>query len=523
MPVALRNLGWERAFVGLLLFLSFAADTCSAEPSPSTSRLGINLAGPADWNTEHPFVDVFRLSRRWISQRAGATWGQGPELERDAHGWITRLETNCWAESPILTHGHAPRGDYVCLYQGEGELRFTPNAGVIARSPGRIVVTLDGAKGGVFVQLRATNPRNPLRQLRLLMPGFESPTTAPVFAPAFLARWRGFNTLRFMDWMETNGSEQREWSDRPQLLDAHWTAKGVPVEVMVDLCNQLGANPWFCMPHLASDDYVRQFARLVKARLQPQLKVYVEYSNELWNGGFAQTKFAEREGRRLSFSEKPWEAGWRFAAYRSVQIHRLWAEEFGGRERLVRVMATQAAVPAVSEEKLRFQEAWRHCDALAVAPYFSLNVAPEPRDGRPGAAEISGWSVERTLAFVATNSLGEAADWMRRQKAIADRYQLRLIAYEAGQHLVGVNGAENNEGLTRLLQSVNRHPRMRNFYTHYLDDWQAAGGDLICLFSSVGSYSKWGSWGLLEFADEPRSPKFDAVQEWNRAHPRPDR
>lgn len=27
-------------------------------------RLGMNLAGPADWNTELPFVDVFRLSRR---------------------------------------------------------------------------------------------------------------------------------------------------------------------------------------------------------------------------------------------------------------------------------------------------------------------------------------------------------------------------------------------------------------------------------------------------------------------------
>jgi hypothetical protein len=35
-------------------------------------RLGINLAGPADWNTELPLVDVFRLSRTWISQKKGA-------------------------------------------------------------------------------------------------------------------------------------------------------------------------------------------------------------------------------------------------------------------------------------------------------------------------------------------------------------------------------------------------------------------------------------------------------------------
>ena len=38
----------------------------------------------------------------------------------------------------------------------------------------------------------------------------EEPTyrTEP-FAPAFLTRWRGFNTLRFMNWMVTNGSKQR--------------------------------------------------------------------------------------------------------------------------------------------------------------------------------------------------------------------------------------------------------------------------------------------------------------------------
>ena len=36
-----------------------------AAPKPA---LGINLAGPEDWNTELPFVDVFHLSREWISQ-----------------------------------------------------------------------------------------------------------------------------------------------------------------------------------------------------------------------------------------------------------------------------------------------------------------------------------------------------------------------------------------------------------------------------------------------------------------------
>ena len=78
--------------------------------TPAQSRLGMNLAGPADWGTEHPFVDVFKMSRKWISQRPGQPWGKGPELVKDQHGWVKRLEPDCSAETPVLTGGHAPSG-----------------------------------------------------------------------------------------------------------------------------------------------------------------------------------------------------------------------------------------------------------------------------------------------------------------------------------------------------------------------------------------------------------------------------
>ena len=89
------------------------------------------------------------------------------------------------------------------------------------------------------------------------------------------------------------------------------------------------------------------------------------------------------------------------------------------------------------------------------------------------------------------------------------------MCYEAGQHLVGVGGGENNEDLTKLLIAANQHPRMGSIYNKYLDAWRDLGGDRMCLFSSVSASSKWGSWGLLEGADENSSPKFDAVIQWN--------
>jgi hypothetical protein len=78
-----------------------------ARPQP---RLGINLAGPSDWNTELPLVDVFRFSRDWISQKQGLKWGQGPALKLDKNGWVRELAPDCYAETLICTiqGGHYP-------------------------------------------------------------------------------------------------------------------------------------------------------------------------------------------------------------------------------------------------------------------------------------------------------------------------------------------------------------------------------------------------------------------------------
>ena len=53
------------------------------------------------------------------------------------------------------------------------------------------------------------------------------------------------------------GLTQRTWSDRPRLEDSTWTVRGVPIEVQVDLANEIGADPWINVPHLVDDAYVR--------------------------------------------------------------------------------------------------------------------------------------------------------------------------------------------------------------------------------------------------------------------------
>jgi len=503
------------------LVLAWLQLSLLAAPAPSPHvRLGINLSGIVDWNTEHPFVDVFRLSRAWISQKEGQPWGKGPKLELDERGWVKRLEPDCFAETLILTGGHAPLGDYVCLYEGEGEIKFGAKSKVLSTSAGRIVVHIDGSKEATFLSIRKTNPANPVRNIRVLMPGFEKTYQTEQFSPAFLNRWRGFNTIRFMDWIDTNGSKQKDWADRPRLGDATWAIKGVPVEVMVVLCNRLKASPWFCMPHLASDDYVRQFAAMVKEKLDPSLHVYIEYSNEVWNGIFAQHRYAEEQAKKIGLGpkERPWEGAAMFYARRSVEIFAIWERVFGGHSRLVRVIAWQAASGAYWTDNMLLAQAdtARHCDALAIAPYISFMPSPENKALR--SDEVAKWTVDQVLDRVETNALPQSIGWMKTQKAVADKYGLKLVCYEAGQHLVGVGGGENNEALTKLLIAANRHPRMGAIYRKYLNAWRDLGGDLICIFSSVAASSKWGSWGLLEGADDNSAPKFNAVMEWKQTN-----
>ena len=488
-----------------------------AQSMPAQPSLGINLAGPADWNTELPFVDVFRLSRVWISQRQGVGWGKGPELDLDDSGWIRRLEPECFAETPLCTieGGHYPSGLSMVLWTGNGRLELSKGK-VIISEPGRMTVNINAQGGGFFLRIKETDPNNPIRNIQVLMPGVtpEEASKNP-WNPAFLKRWRGMTCLRFMDFQETNNSEQQHWSERPQLTDATWTRRGIPVEMLCDLANRLQSDAWFCIPHQATDEYVQEFARLVAKKLQPDRRVWIEYSNEVWNSQFAQHRYAAEQGQRLKLADKPWEAAWRYTAVRSKQIFAIWQQEFG-RERLVRVLPSQAANSYVSEQILGWENVGREADVLAIAPYISMNIRSDGES--PTAADISGWSADKFLDHVEQHALPRTVDWIRQNKAVADQYGLKLACYEAGQHFVGVGDAVNNERLTALLHEVNRHPRMTKIYEQYYSAWEAAGGDLLCHFSSVSQWSNWGTWGLLEYADQDpaSSPKFVATMRWGR-------
>ena len=495
------------------------ADEKARRPNKN-SAFGINLGGVTYYSTEIVFVDLFRHSQTWKSQAPGKKYGQGGPLDLTEDGWVRSLaENGQFADSIILSsiNGRYPGGVYTCLYDGRGQIKFAYGTSVVEAQPGRVRVKVKPEQNLLSLRITETNPRDPVRNIRFILPGFESTYSKQRFHPDFLKRWEKFKVIRFMDFQHTNNSRQTNWADRSTpTVQTQGTSGEVALEYMLQLANTLNADPWFCMPHPATDEYIREFAKMVKHQLKPNLKVYVEYSNECWNSIFGQARYCKDKGKKLGLSNNDYQAQLRFYSKRSVQIFKIWEEVFGGNKRLVRVLAAQSANPWTSVQVMDFEDAYKHADVLGIAPYFG-HALGNPRNQDKTAKMSVEQVLDKCEEYIEKNN-----QIIAKQAQQAKERGLRLVAYEGGQHLVGHGGAENNKTMEQLFHAANRHPRMKQLYLGYLQGWKQSGGTMMAIFSSTGRYSKWGSWGLMEYHGQPAAdaPKYQAVLEFLEKKPK---
>lgn len=475
-----------------------------------TSPIGTNLAAVRDWSTERPFADLFKQSRAWISNTE-EKWDDGQVLDVDARGWVRSLKPGQRARSLVAWGAPIQAGDYVVTWSGVGNLDFWPQRSTLLQN-GRAIVHAAPEQGGLAVTITETDPANPVRDIHVWPRALEGQR----WNPTFLAGLKGYAVLRFMDWMETNESTTRSWAERPRVEDARWSVRGVPIEVMIDLANTVGADPWLTIPHTWTNEANSAAATFVRAHLRRDLSVWVEHSNEVWNGMFPQASHAQLRGQTLRLAREPFEAQLRYHAHRSVEIFSRWEERFTERpHRLVRVLGSMAASPWASELILSTADAAAHADVLAIAPYFGSPFGEPPR-----ANQIRSLDQDAIFSRLLRN-LEEVLAVVREQKVIATRHNLRLVAYEGGQHLVGVGPAQDDEALTQLFETTNRNPRMASVYARYLAGWRDAGGELFVHYLDVSSCSKFGCWGARESLGQGRSqaPKWNALLAYAEANP----
>jgi hypothetical protein len=178
-------------------------------------------------------------------------------------------------------------------------------------------------------------------------------------------------------------------------------------------------------------------------------------------------------------------------------------------------MGSQAANSWLSGQYLSWENAWRKTDALAIAPYFG--------GGLGGNSAVPGWSLDQLFQSLQTSELPESLGWVQEATDLlqASYPTVQLIAYEGGQHLVGLGALQDNPALNTLFDAANRDPRMGQLYTSYLNGWRQRGGRMFVHFVNVSRYSRFGRWGALEYQDQDpaTSPKYQALMGFIAANP----
>lgn len=98
----------------------------------------------------------------------------------------------------------------------------------------------------------------------------------------------GTHHLRFMEAMATKTSVDQEFSDRVlstsiSFASQYLTGHDMPHELVIDLANRTGIDPWINIKPQASSDCIAKVAALYAARLDPNRRINPEYTNEDWN------------------------------------------------------------------------------------------------------------------------------------------------------------------------------------------------------------------------------------------------
>ncbi len=224
------------------------------------------------------------------------------------------------------------------LYPGDGYNSATNTTTVtMVVSPDQIS---DGGFWMTFANTsrdgKVSNPEhNGITNLYVMQPatyaGSTDPQPGTLFTQAALGEAAQYTTLRLMDFTDTNGNLTSNWSDRTVPGDNIWTGwqflggsgvetgntttyhdAGIPWEVCVALGNETGKDLYINIPSNASIEYIENLADLfaygsngvtpytspqanpVWPPLDSNLKVIIEFSNEIWNSavGFGQSGVA---------------------------------------------------------------------------------------------------------------------------------------------------------------------------------------------------------------------------------------
>ncbi|PKB61309.1 MAG: hypothetical protein BZY79_04340, partial [SAR202 cluster bacterium Casp-Chloro-G4] len=270
----------------------------------------------APWASQIVFVDAMRAALPWVAVDVenDYAWRDDIDIPQDENGYPLQIPyirngREILASAFVLTNldGHYPSGLYTLVIEGNGTIIVSGDTPERAyEGPGTYTFDVRPSDEGLFIEMVSSEIGSHISNLEILFPGYGNSIVTNQyhpFYPPFIEDLQGFDTIRQMGMLMTvdhachnavgNPEQSRDvncqhtWKGRtgPNERSQSADRKGIAWEHAIDLVSHVrGANMWVNLPHAATDDYVRRLALLVRDRLPDDRSVYLELSNEVWNG-----------------------------------------------------------------------------------------------------------------------------------------------------------------------------------------------------------------------------------------------
>ncbi len=504
--------------------------------------LGVNISLPERGGT---FVDLVKENYRWLDR----SWKSLSASQVDAQGWPRVDAIYIYDGRPVAEWAGQiddPEkyridlsGVYKCSFTGQALVSAEAGGAVLKLqyNPNDNRTTFDfylagpaGPEHGYFALSFTATKRSPdsrtgsgFTDFEMIRPGYNANNTQ-TFTDDFINTLTSvnFNAIRFMNFTGTNGSvpaypKESLWADRKLPSDASQKSipqidkpEGAAWEYVIQLSNKVQMDVWINIQVSVTENYVYQLAKMLQSDLDPDLYIYVESSNEVWNTapGFEQSRYNQAQAKALNIGEHE------NHARRTVQLAQIFADVFGSdalNNRIRVVLCSHKPMlkwwvgPMLQYIDDTFGPPSEYLYAIASQLYY-------------GGGTEKGESVDRILddcyAGITSQVNEIGGNQAGRKQWVLEARRWRLpggyCSYEGGPD----HGGGATENVANQIRAE-RHPRMAEIYKYNFDDcfWQL-GANLAMQFTLSSAYNRYGCWGLTDDIAEPdRNHKFQAVRD----------
>jgi hypothetical protein len=326
----------------------------------------------------------------------------------------------------------------------------------------------------------------------------------------------GFNQVRAI----TGNSVNRltigtPWAVVPDATStfAIMSQPGIAPEYLAQLANDLHADVWVAVPHMAdlgstTDNYVSGLARLFHDSLNANQHVNLEWSNEAWSNS---PDFYTYQWITSQLPANPTQDDVaRFVAQQATRAFGVWSSAVSGPPgQLIRVLSGQGGNDFYNQPLLDAMLApalGGNFDAFSVGAYFGPESWPTTI------------TVDQVLAAVAAD-IPTTLRYLRIARGQAEQASLQLgrhiafVAYEVGP---AFESHDAPLATTRVVTQAAIDPGVYGVYSRFLSQLSSTGLELFNNHEYTQPFSPdsaYGSYGALLYQDQPiaEAPKYRAL------------